>query len=343
MFDRIKVNIYGESHAEAVGVILSGIPEGKKIDLGNLQAFTDRRKSGGKFTTPRKEEDKLEILSGIENGITTGEDIKIEIKNRDIRPSDYEITKPRPSHADYAGYVKDGKISTGGGRFSGRLTAPLTAAGGIAVQLLNEKGINFHTYLSELNEIKIQGYDTFSPEKAAVIDENALKIAEERLSEIKADLDSAGGVVECVIRGVPAGVGETLFNGLESRISYSVFAVPAVKAVEFGLGKEISALKGSEANDEFYYDGERVKTRTNHNGGINGGISNGMPIVFRAAIKPTPSIGKEQNTIDLNRKGNCKLTIQGRHDCCIALRAAVCIEAAAALALLDAYIQENII
>lgn len=324
-----RFTIFGQSHAPAIGVTMEGLPSGFEIDMGELESFLARRAPGhGRYATPRQEKDKPEFISGLIDGKTCGAPVTAVIFNSDQRSRDYSEMKykPRPGHADYAAFVKYGQARdyAGGGQFSGRLTAPLCIAGGICKQLLGARGIEISARI-----ISIGGQT--GPEKI-----------EAALSAAKSAGDSLGGVIECVCTGLPAGVGEPMFGGMENRISQAVFGVPAVKGIEFGAGFAAAEMRGSENNDEFYYDeGGNVRTRTNNHGGILGGITSGMPVVFRAAVKPTPSIGIEQSTVDLAEKTDTRLTIGGRHDACIVFRAVPCIEAAAAAAIYDAMLESG--
>jgi chorismate synthase len=277
-----------------------------------------RRAPGqGEHTTKRKEADELEFLSGLIDGVTCGAPLAAIIRNTDTRPQDYERLKdiPRPSHADYAAYLKygDAQDVRGGGQFSGRLTAPLCIAGGLCLQLLRREGIKITARITQMGDV-----------------EEALKAG-----------DSVGGIIECVAEGVPAGLGGPMFDGMENRLSAILFGIPAVKGVEFGNGFAAAGLKGSENNDAFFMDGDTVKTRTNNHGGILGGITSGMPIVFRVAFKPTPSIALEQDSVSLSRREGVKLSITGRHDPCIVPRALPCVEAAAAVAIYDALLDDR--
>ncbi|HOO22397.1 MAG TPA: chorismate synthase [Clostridia bacterium] len=353
MCDKISLKVWGESHGEAIGADIGGIPAGIKIDLDKLQEFCDRRKSvKNVYSTTRGEEDKIIITAGIENGITTGDTIGIKILNKTQRSSDYDELKytPRPSHADYPAYVKYGGTydMSGGGKFSGRLTSPVCAAGAIAGQILEQKGITVGAYVAEIAGIKGASYltdeigvDEITAVKSKtfpVIGDKNAEAMLEKVAKARSEGDSVGGIVEAVAFDVPIGSGDALFDGLESKISRLVFGIPAVKGIEFGLGFDITRLKGSRANDAYYYDNGIVKTRTNNNGGILGGMATGMPIRFRVAIKPTPSISKEQNTVNLITGENTQIRIKGRHDACIAPRAAVVVEACLALAILDSII-----
>jgi chorismate synthase len=456
----LKIEIRGASHGASIGLRLSGVPAGEPIDLRELQAFADRRRASGQcFSTRRLEPDQIRIISGIgKDGATDGGVIDAEILNTDTRGKDYENLKavPRPSHADYPAFVKYGgkEEMSGGGKFSGRLTAPLAIAGGIAAQIIRRRGVEVAAYIKEIGGIKGAGYSqctVHSPqstvkgqgtidnaqctmhnaqlkdksnaqlsrqachsersEEAQPIKDNARKSdgelsgsaecrmqnaelkdnaqcamhnaqlkeksetvdcglctvdsksksetfnfqlstfnslkslpfpalsnAEAMLAEIekaRAEGDSVGGVIECAAFNVPAGLGEFMFDSFESRLSCLLFGIPAVKGVEFGAGFGLAGMRGSAANDAYYMDGGAVKTRTNNNGGILGGLTTGMPIVFRVAVKPTPSIGKKQSSVDLRAGQDCDLEIKGRHDACIVPRAVVVVEACCALTVLD--------
>ncbi|MCI7414039.1 chorismate synthase [Hornefia butyriciproducens] len=316
----IRVSIFGESHGAAIGVSIDGMPAGVSVDIERLQHFLDRRAPGrSRFTTARREEDRPEFLCGIRGGVTCGTPITAIIRNRDTRSGDYSQMEdiPRPGHADYAARMRYGgnEDCRGGGHFSGRLTAPLCVAGGIFLQALEAEGITVRARILEI------GGNTEDPRG--------------EIEKAMAQKDSVGGIIECVVNGMPPGIGDPIYDGLENRISLAVFGIPAVKGIEFGRGFEAARLRGSENNDAFYFDGGTIKTRTNNHGGILGGISSGMPIVFRVAIKPTPSIGKEQDSIRYDTGENVKMTVQGRHDPCIVPRAVPCVEAAAAMAIYD--------
>lgn len=345
---KLNLEIFGESHSESIGMCLKGINKGKKIDLKQIQSFVNLRKSGDNvWSTKRSEPDEIELISGIENGETTGEDIVFKINNRDTLSKDYSKIKyiPRPSHADFVSSVKDktGYCPTGGGRFSGRLTAPLTIAGGIAMQLLNQRNIFIGAYVSEIGSVKGKSYLDYEISKDEIDSSlstplHALSQVKEMEAEIlaaKADGDSVGGIIECIVYNMPVGVGDCGERGLESSISEMIFSIPAVKGVEFGSGFSIAKFKGSEANDPLRYCDGKVVTLSNHSGGINGGISNSMPITLRVAIKPTPSISKKQLSVNLLTKENCELEISGRHDACIVPRAVAPVISAVALSILD--------
>lgn len=346
--NKLRVEIFGASHAEQMGVKIDGL-DGAKVNLESVQAFVDRRKAKNTaYSTKRLEADLVEVVSGLSNGTISGQ-FEAVIKNKNQNSKDYSnlIKMPRPSHADYVAYQKygDGYDYRGGGKFSGRLTACTCIVGGICKQLLEEKGIKINAYVSRIGKVAGASYQNTDVEK---IDFSSLdadlplldnSVKDDMLSEIECarqDLNSVGGIIECVVTGMPVGAGEYMFDSIESIISHLAFSVPAVKGIEFGSGFNLGSMKGSDANDAFYYnDNGVVKTKTNHNGGINGGLANGMPITFRTVIKPTPSIAKEQDTIDLTTKQNVKLQIQGRHDACITPRAVPVIEAITALAIYD--------
>lgn len=335
----ISLGIYGASHAECIGMTLDGVPAGRSIDTEVLQAFLDRRAPGrNEWSTRRKEPDVPEFISGIRDGKTTGERIEAVIHNTNTRPGDYKNVKtiPRPAHADYTAWIKYGRIETGGGKWSARLTAPLCIAGGIAKQILGDEGISVDAHIYSIAGIKDESHGRLRDDFPVFSREQGEKM-KQAISQALSEGDSVGGIVECSISGMPAGVGDALFGGMENRISQCVFAVPAVKGIEFGNGFECAALRGSENNDPFVIDESTggVRTATNNHGGILGGISSGMPIVFRVAMKPTPSISIEQDSVDLSTMTPAKLTVTGRHDPCIVPRAVPCIEAAAAIAVLD--------
>jgi len=322
--NNIRFSIFGQSHSQAIGVVVEGLPAGIKIDMEELQEFLTRRAPGNnELSTARSEADKPEFLSGLVDNITCGAPLAAIIKNKDISSGDYrEIYDiPRPSHADYTADIKHRGFQdvSGGGHFSGRLTAPLCVAGGICLQILRSKGIEVKAKMIQIG--------TVSDDPEAMLQE----IANARNAG-----DSVGGIIECEATGVPPGIGDPMFDGIENRIAAIVFGIPGVKGIEFGNGFACATLRGSENNDSFYVDGDTVKTRTNNSGGILGGITNGMPVVFRVAVKPTPSISCQQDSVSLSKMENTVLQIKGRHDPCIVPRAVPCIEAAAAIAIYDA-------
>ncbi len=321
---KLKISIFGESHGEAIGVTIDGFPAGFKID----QAFIDnqmdkRRPNKGELTSSRNEEDKINIISGIFEGKTTGAPICCIIKNNDKRSSDYEKIKetPRPGHSDYTANIKYKGFNDyrGAGHFSGRLTAGIVFAGALCMSML-QKNYNI-TINSKIKSIH------------GIEDEEAMK---NEVLLAKNNLDSVGGIIESAINNVPAGIGEPFFDSIESRLSHMIFSIPSVKGIEFGEGFNFASLYGSEANDEYYVDNNKdIKAYTNNNGGIIGGLTNGMPIVFRTCIKPTPSIAKEQRTVNLKNMINEKIRIEGRHDPCIVYRALPVIDSATAIVILD--------
>ncbi len=344
--NNIRLEIFGASHAPEIGVKLNGL-KGKSFDRLKLDEFMARRRARKTaYSTKRLEADEIIFESGLEKGVIVGE-LKAVIKNSQQKSSDYDniVKIPRPSHADFVAWSKyDSFDSRGGGKFSGRLTAPMCIAGGICKQILEEKGIFINAFISSIgayqgktyDDIDVERFDFSSlPREFPTILESEKSQMLELIENTAKRGDSIGGKIDCVITGMPIGAGEYMFDSIESVISHLAFAVPAVKGIEFGKGFGISELNGSEANDAFYYDGDKVKTKTNNNGGINGGISNGMPITFRVAIKPTPSIMLEQDTVDLQNKMNTKIKIGGRHDACITPRAVPVIEAITAIAIYD--------
>ncbi len=343
---KIKISIFGQSHANAIGVCLDGLPSGFKIDTEKVQQFLSRRAPGkNNISTSRNEADKVEYISGLVDDTTTGAPVTAVIFNHDRHSKDYSElrTKMRPSHADYPANVKfgDSYDVRGGGQFSGRMTAPLCIAGAILLQMLEQKGIYIAAHVSSIGNVFDDKFDAcnddltdVSSKEFPVINDTVGEKMKALILEAKNNLDSVGGTIECKTVGLPAGVGEPMFDGLENIISRCVFAIPAVKGIEFGNGFECSNLFGSQNNDEYYFDDNKnVKTYTNNAGGICGGMATGMPVIFRVAVKPTPSIAKKQNTVNLATGQNDTLEIKGRHDPCIVQRAVPCIEAAMALAI----------
>lgn len=341
----ISIEIFGESHSERIGVTVNGFPE-MPIDLKKLGTFLERRKaSSGVFSTARIEPD-VPVFEGVENEKINGQ-FTAYIYNANRKSNDYNelLGKPRPSHADYCAYLKDGTTDfTGGGRFSGRLTAPLCIAGGIAKDYLEKQGIYVLAYISSVGKVKGRSYKDGVILKSEIEDVilnqsfPSLSASSEMIEEIskyKAECDSLGGVVECIVFGMKQGLGDCLFGGLEGKISSLVYSIPAVKGVEFGDGFDITKISGSQANDEWQYVNGKVRAIKNSAGGINGGISNGENVTLSVAFRPTPSIAKEQNTVDLIKGVNTKIKINGRHDACIVPRAVPCVESAVALSILD--------
>ncbi len=348
--ENIRVSIFGQSHSEAIGVVVDGLPAGFEVDMDALNAFLARRAPGqGRFTTARKESDLPEFVSGIVDGVTCGAPLCALIRNNDTRSGDYADLRdhPRPSHADYPAYVKFGAAHDirGGGHFSGRLTAPLCIAGGIALQMLAGRGVRVGAHLCSVGDVQDERFDPVTVserdfERIAangfpVLDEMAGARMFDAIERARMDADSIGGTIECAATGLPAGLGDALFGGLEGRLSQALFGIPAVKGVEFGSGFDGARMRGSENNDPFVMQDGSVRTLTNNAGGILGGITTGMPLIMRVAIKPTPSIGRAQRSVSLSEGKPYELTIRGRHDPCIAPRAVPVVEAAAALVLLD--------
>lgn len=317
----LTVTLFGESHGKAIGAVLDGMPSGIKVDEEYIASQLTRRRPKDALSTPRQEKDEFSILSGVFEGRTTGTPICITIPNADTHSSDYgEMQyKMRPSHADYTANCRYNGFQDyrGGGHFSGRITAALVAAGALIIPALNKKGIYVST-----NILSVAG-------------ETVEEKRNEKILAAKSEGDSVGGVLETSITGVPAGVGEPWFDTVEGMLSHAIFSVPAVKGIEFGLGFNFADKKGSEANDQMYADGDSVKCYTNNNGGVMGGITNGMPIVFRTVIKPTPTISKEQKTVDISTMQNTTISARGRHDPCIVHRASVVVESVAALVIAD--------
>lgn len=343
--ENLKLTIFGQSHSPAVGMTLDGIPAGLKIDTEELLKFLKRRAPGrSKIATERNEADVPEFLGGITNGTTCGAPIAAIIRNTDTHSKDYEELKriPRPGHADFTAEIKyhGAQDYAGGGHFSGRLTAPLCIAGGICRQLLEHEGIEIISRIYSIKDIADEGSlisSTAEKDFPTVSDEAGRKMAA-LIEKAKADGDSVGGIVECVVKNLPAGLGDPIFDGMENRIANAVFGIPAVKGIEFGRGFEATKLRGSENNDEYTVTDGQIVTKTNNAGGILGGITNGMPLEFKVAFKPTPSIAKEQKSVDITVNKETILQIKGRHDPCVAVRAVPVVEAAAAIAVYDAWL-----
>ena len=346
---RITVSVFGESHGPAIGAVIDSPPAGINVDMDYISLQLKRRAPGNSPTaTKRKEADMPEFLSGIKNGMTTGAPLAAIIRNTNTKSEDYSNLKimPRPSHADYAAFVHYNGFNdiSGGGHFSGRLTAPLVAGGSVLRLYLKNKGINIAGHILQIGKINDQCFDPISFDSSladrlsasafSLIDESVKSAMEKEILSAAEKGDSVGGVVEIMVSGLPAGLGGPMFDGAENIISSAVFGVPAVKGIEFGEGFKFAEMHGSEANDAMTYDEEKnIRCVTNHCGGITGGITNSMPIVFRAAVKPTPSISLPQQTVDLEKKANAEITIHGRHDPCIVPRALPAIEAVTAIAV----------
>ena len=345
--ENLKLSIFGQSHGPAIGMTLDGIPAGLPVDLEKLQTFLNRRAPGqNDWSTPRREEDRPEFLAGLLDGYTCGAPIAAVIHNKNTRSGDYANLKdcPRPGHADYTAQIKYGGFqdAAGGGHFSGRLTAPLCIAGGLCKQWLGEMGIRVGARIvaiaGENDDIDL---DPLNPQLDLigtgfpVLSPAAGERMRQKIAEARAEGDSVGGIIECYITGLPAGLGEHMFGGVESRIAQIVYGVPAVKSVDFGAGYSVGYMRGSQCNDAYTIVNGQVRALTNNAGGILGGITNGMPVIFQTAIKPTPSISRPQQSVSLSKGVAQELVVKGRHDPCIVPRAVPVIEAVAAIAIYD--------
>lgn len=348
--EHIHVSVFGQSHSPAIGVVVDGLPAGERVDMEELGRFLKRRAPGQNATsTPRKEADLPQFLSGLMDNVTCGAPLAALIENTNTRSQDYAQLrdKPRPGHADFTAQVKYGGFQdvAGGGHFSGRLTAPLCIAGGICLQMLRRRGIEVAAHIASVAGEADRAFDpmgesveTMDALKRApfsVLDEKAGERMRKVILQAKEEGDSVGGIVECLVTGVPAGLGEPMFGGMENRLAAALFGIPAVKGVEFGAGFGVANMRGSENNDPFTMKDGKVVTETNRAGGILGGITNGMPLVFRLAFKPTPSIAREQQTVSLSKNQVEELVVTGRHDPCIVPRAVPVVEAVTALVLSD--------
>ena len=344
--ENLKLSIFGQSHGAAIGMTLDGIPAGLPVDLEKLQRFMSRRAPGqNKWSTQRKESDMPDFLSGIVDNYTCGAPLAAVIRNTNIHSADYSNLKdiPRPGHADYTAQMKYGGFQdvAGGGHFSGRLTAPLCIAGGLCKQWLEEMGIQIGAHILAIGECGDLFFDPMDPELESidnefpVLDKDAGLAMRDFIEQAHAAGDSVGGIIECAITGLPAGIGEPMFGGIESRIAQIVYGIPAVKGIEFGIGFDCACVPGSQSNDYFAVADGKIVTQTNNAGGIQGGISNGMPILFTTAIKATPSIACPQESVNLNTMEAVTLEVSGRHDPCIVPRAVPVVEAAAAIAIYD--------
>ncbi|GFR36193.1 chorismate synthase [Thermobrachium celere] len=352
----IKISLFGESHGEAVGVVIDGLPAGVELDYDFIREEMKRRAPGrSSISTPRKEDDEVNIISGVFNGRTTGTPLCCVIKNKNKISKDYEKIRYvlRPGHADYTGYIKHRGYNDyrGGGHFSGRLTAPLVFAGAVAKIILSKRNIFVGSHIKSIKNIQDLGFDFCNVDESTLIKLRQMEfpvlndcIEDEMkrvIKEAKEDGDSVGGVIEVAVINVEEGLGSPFFDSIESRLSHLLFSIPAVKGVEFGEGFNITNMLGSDANDEFYIENGKIKTRTNYNGGILGGISNGMPIIFRVAIKPTPSILKRQKTVNISLMEEVELQVEGRHDACIVPRAVPVVEAVTSIGILDMMIERE--
>ncbi len=349
----LSFSIFGESHGKAIGVVIDGLPGGIKLDFNKILDFMARRapKKDG-TSTMRNETDYPEVVSGLVDNVTTGTPLCAVIKNKDQHSDDYKSVShlARPGHADYTGYLRYNGSNDlrGGGHFSGRITAPLVFAGAVASQILEQKGIVSGAHILSVAGISDNEFDSvnLTAEELIEVRNRYLPLINkdvelpirDKILEAGANRNSVGGIIECGVVGMPAGIGSPMFDGIENRISQLVFGVPAVKGIEFGAGFDVAVMTGKDNNDEFYIDNGIIRTRTNNHGGILGGISSGMPITLRVAIKPTPSISDPQNTVDYTTMSEEVLSIKGRHDPCIVPRAVPCIESAVNLALLSYFI-----
>ncbi|MFB0921174.1 MAG: chorismate synthase [Oscillospiraceae bacterium] len=324
--ENLKLTIFGESHGEAIGMVLDGLPAGESVDLDLVREELKRRAPGSsELSTARTEADEPLFISGLMDGHSTGAPICAMIKNADAKSSDYRPQKPRPGHADLTAQIKYRGFADyrGGGPFSGRLTAAMVLAGALIRQALERRNIFTEARIVRVGSAEISQPDFDFEMRKEILD-------------ARASGDSVGGVIECVATGLPAGLGELMFGGLESRLAAALFAIPGVKGVEFGTGFEIAKMRGSEANDPIRLEEGRIFTETNNSGGINGGIANGMPLVVRCAFRPTPSIAREQKTVDLSKMENTTIRISGRHDPCIVPRAVPVVESMVAFCIMDA-------
>lgn len=354
--NNIRLAIFGESHGKAIGISIDGLPPGLSLDLDEINHEMQRRAPGrNNISTQRKEKDQFEILSGYFNGRTTGTPLMMIINNKDTRSRDYEKTRHmlRPGHGDYSGHVRYKGFNDyrGGGHFSGRLTAPIVFAGAVAKQLLKVHGITIGAHIYRIGDKMDTPFDMVSvndstlralrDKEFAVIEEKNNPIMKDIILKAKEEQDSVGGIVETAIINIPAGLGRPFFDSVESKISSLAFSIPSVKGIEFGMGFDISKIKGSKANDSFCIADGDIKTRSNNNGGINGGITNGMPIIYRVAIKPTPSIAKAQTTVDIRDNKETTIEIEGRHDPCIVPRVVPVMEAIGSIAILDLMLEKG--
>lgn len=344
--NNVSVTLFGESHGASVGAVVDGLPAGVKVNEAFISRQLDLRRPFGKISTARQEADKFEILSGVFNGKTTGTPICIAIPNENTQSKDYSKTygKARPGHADYTAFCKYNGCEDyrGGGHFSGRITAGLVAAGAIAIDLLAEKGIKIGTHIAKCAGVEDSSFADLENDINLLSDKMFAVLSDEKGEEMIKNIekasekgDSVGGVLETVVKGLPVGIGEPWFDSIESVLSHALFSIPAVKGVEFGAGFTCVDMLGSQMNDSFFLEDNKIITKTNNNGGINGGITNGMPVIFRCAVKPTPSISKGQETVDFINNENTVLSVKGRHDPCIVHRARVVVDSVTALVLCD--------
>ena len=346
--ERIRLSLFGQSHGEKVGCVLDGLPAGEPVDEAVLAAFMARRAPGGAYATPRREADAARIVSGLWQGRTCGAPLCVLIDNTNVRSADYDRLRdlPRPGHADYPAEVRYGGYQDvrGGGHFSARVTAALCAAGGIVLQLLGRRGVRVGAHLYRVGDIPDRPYDPLlvsdadlAPSRTGfpVLSEDAGERMKALIDRVRSEGDSIGAIVECAVLGLKPGLGEPMFDGIENAVAKAVFGIPAVKGLEFGEGFRAAALRGSENNDAYAWSEGGPRVLTNHAGGALGGLTDGAPLIFRAAFKPTPSIARPQRTVSLSGHGDAVLEITGRHDPCVGVRAVPVVEAAAAVALMD--------
>ena len=352
---KIKVTIFGESHGPAIGCVVDGLPAGLPVDTAVIDRCLTMRRPGGAISTARVEADPYVIESGVRDGHTTGTAVCIVIPNGDTKSADYSemASVARPSHADYAAYVKyHGENDTrGGGHFSGRITAAVVAAGALLLPALQAQGIRIGTHIAEIAGVKDRAFgagaeltkdlETLYTLDFATLDETAGEAMREAILAAKSDADSVGGILETAVTGMPAGIGEPFFDSVESLLSHAIFAIPGIKGIEFGAGFGLANMRGSEANDPFRVEDGRVVTTTNNAGGINGGLTNGMPVIFRCAVRPTPTIGKEQDTVNFRENTNATLAAKGRHDPCIVHRVRAVVDAMTAIVIADLLAEEG--
>jgi chorismate synthase len=352
--DKFRISLFGSSHGNLVGVFIEGLPPGIEIDVGQINLELSRRAPGqSKVTTDRKEIDNLIVETGLFNGKSSGEPFVAFVRNKDVDSSYYDEIKstPRPGHADYPAFIKykGSNDYRGGGQFSGRMTIGLVIAGSIAKQILSRIGVNIQAYTLEIGGIRADPILEYINSSFIYSTENIVRVANpesinllvSEIEQAKEKGDSVGGIVQCEVQNLPVGVGEPIFDSIESRISHIVFSIPATKGVEFGSGFSAAKMHGSEHNDEYYFENNKIKTKTNNAGGILGGLSNGMPVVFRVAVKPTSSISKTQDTVNLEQLADSKLNVRGRHDPCIVPRVIPVLENATAIVILDLILMGN--
>lgn len=345
--NNVTITVAGASHSESIDVTVEGLPSGEHIDLDEISAFLKRRQGGNaSYTTARKEKDEPVISEGLEGGVLTGGPLVAKFINANARSGDYRKmrTIPRPSHADYVAYVKYGRDidMSGGGFFSGRMTLPMCFAGAVCAQILRRRGIEIRAHILSVGDVSDEPFDPVSDKNDALAD-HVLSVVSKKAGDemvalmeaVSRDGDSIGGCIECKITGIEAGLGDPIYDSVESVLSYAMFGIPAIKGIEFGEGFKVCRDRGSTSNDGFCIKDGRISCITNNSGGIQGGITNGMPVIFRVAVKPTPSIYKPQRSVDIEKMEECELVIEGRHDSCIVPRIVPCIEAMTALTVMD--------